>query len=262
MEEEPTEECEPGTEDVDEYIDQPPVSPCLAKASNNPIPPSKKSKPEKTRFCWNIDMMGSLIACLREQKSLYEFKGLDFEADLVKLYSVIRIKMAEQYENGFGPISERTIALGLTTDEITKEKAKLANDKKAIKLGYDRVRNKAKEIRQNYRKAITEGQRSGSGKVICDNWEELKIIWGGSPATAMINNAAVSIQRESSSDESEDGEDDFAPDEGDINDADGTQKLDDQANENDATRDRIGLKPAPKFVDNKIKQMKKHLSAS
>jgi len=33
---------------------------------------------------------------------------------------------------------------------------------------------------------VTEGQRSGSGKVVCDNWEELKVIWGGSPATVTI----------------------------------------------------------------------------
>ena len=68
-----------------------------------------------------------------------------------------------------------------------------SNRKKAIKNGYDRIKTKAKEIRQNYRKAGSEGKHSGSGKIVCDNWEKLKSIWGGSPSTACIENSASSI---------------------------------------------------------------------
>jgi len=67
-------------------------------------------------------------------------------------------------------------------------------ERKAISVGYTRIKAKVKEIRQNYRKAVTEGQRSGSGKVVCDNWEELKVIWGGSPATVTIKNSVTSAQ--------------------------------------------------------------------
>ena len=50
----------------------------------------KKTKIDKEKwFRWTTDMVEDLIPCLAEQKSLYEFKGLDFEADLVQLYTPI-----------------------------------------------------------------------------------------------------------------------------------------------------------------------------
>ena len=61
-------------------------------------------------------MVEKLIRCLAEQKSLYEFKGLDFEADLVQLYTNIRVMMAERYSENkeFGPVSEKEIEDDLT----------------------------------------------------------------------------------------------------------------------------------------------------
>lgn len=90
---------------------------------------------------------------------MYEFKGKDFEADLVKLYTDIRIMMAQRHEKGeFGPIAARELKDDLEPSELAKEKVKLEKDKQETKQGYDRIRIKAKEIRQSYRKAITEGQ--------------------------------------------------------------------------------------------------------
>ena len=37
-------------------------------------------------------------------KAYYEFKGLDFEPDLVKLYTYVRAKMAELYDKNEKPI--------------------------------------------------------------------------------------------------------------------------------------------------------------
>ena len=56
-------------------------------------------------------MVEELIGCLAEQKSFYEFKGLDFGADLVQLYTNIRVMMAERYSENkeFGPVSEKEI---------------------------------------------------------------------------------------------------------------------------------------------------------
>jgi hypothetical protein len=93
----------------------------------------------------------------------------------------------------------------LSTIELAREKNRLENEKKLIKTSYDRVKTKAKEIRQNYRKAVTEGRRSGSGKVVCDNWDKLKNIWEGSPATVSIQNSISSINFDD--DERDDGDD-------------------------------------------------------
>ena len=81
-------------------------------------------------------MVEELIGCLAEQKFLYEFKGLDFEADLVQLYTNIRVMMAERYSENkeFGPVSEKEIEDDLTAAEIAKAKIKREEEKKLYVL--------------------------------------------------------------------------------------------------------------------------------
>ena len=97
-------------------------------------------------------MVEELIRCLAEQKSLYEFKDLDFEADLVQLYSNTRVMMAERYseDKEFGPVSEKEIEDDLTEAEIAKAKIEREEEKKAIRARYVRIKAKGKEIRQIY----------------------------------------------------------------------------------------------------------------
>ena len=60
--------------------DVPPLSPSVVPQNVTcPPPSSKKTKINKEK--WTTDMVEEHIWCLAEQKSLYEFKGLDFEAD-------------------------------------------------------------------------------------------------------------------------------------------------------------------------------------
>ena len=66
-------------------------------------------------------------------------------------------------------------------------------EKRLTKIRYDRVKQKIKDIRQDYRKAVTEGRRSGSGRLVCENWDTLKNLWGGPPATVAITNQITSI---------------------------------------------------------------------
>ena len=77
-------------------------------------------------------MVEEHIWCLAEQKSLYEFKGLDFEADLVQLYTNIRVMMAERYSENkeFGPANEKEIEDDLMAAEIAKAKIKREEEKK------------------------------------------------------------------------------------------------------------------------------------
>ena len=54
--------------------------------------PNKKVKQytEKRRFRWTTEKVETLIDCLNKQKCQFEFKDLDFETDLISLYSNIQ----------------------------------------------------------------------------------------------------------------------------------------------------------------------------
>jgi hypothetical protein len=65
-------------------------------------------------------------------------------------------------------------------EEYTKQN-KAENE--LIKKGYSRIKEKIKDIRQNFSQAVTNGRRSGSGKIVFKHYNELVVIWGGSAAT-------------------------------------------------------------------------------
>ena len=84
--------------------------------------------------------------------------------------------MAEIYKDGqFGVVDVEEIAEGLRTKELALEKTRFESEKKELPW---QDQSESKEIRQNYRKAVSEGRRSRSGKIVCDNWEKLKSILG------------------------------------------------------------------------------------
>ena len=123
----------------------------------------------------------------KKYQNMFEFKGLDFESDLVKLYTEVRSLMAEKYDrNYFGPVITTKIGDDLSTEELAKQKAAVAEEQKLIKIGCQRIMHKIKDLWQDYRKAVTVGRRSGSGKLVEDNWDILKNIWGGSPEVVNI----------------------------------------------------------------------------
>ena len=65
----------------------------------------KKAKKALQRLRWGDEKLESLIKCLASVKADYDFRVLDLESDLVKLYSSVRAKMAEIYDkSGFGPL--------------------------------------------------------------------------------------------------------------------------------------------------------------
>lgn len=133
-------------------------------------------------------MVQSIIDSLKEYKSLCEFNATDFNADKVKLYEKVRQMMARKYarENYFGPV-EKTVA-EKPVKEMSKEEYKAykaVHDKEAemIRKGYNRIKEKVKNIRQDYSKAVVSGTRSGSGKIVIEHYDDLATIWGGSPST-------------------------------------------------------------------------------
>jgi len=136
--------------------------------------PSLPKRKKNTRFRWTPENVQSLITFLCDSKSEYEYKGLDFEADLATLYKEIRLRMADIYDN-FGPATITEIDENISGKELANQKLIIAAENKAIKIGYDRIREKVKDIRQNYRKAVTKGRRSGSGKLVFEHYDQLKV---------------------------------------------------------------------------------------
>ena len=97
-------------------------------------PPRKVARKTSSsqRFRWSQEMVESVLQCLMEIKSQYEFRGLDFEADLVWLYTDVRVLMAQKYEEfgEFGPVSVTDIEDGLTTEEVAKVKGNISEERK------------------------------------------------------------------------------------------------------------------------------------
>ena len=108
-------------------------------------------------------------------------------------------------------------------------------------------------MRQDYRNAVTVGRRSGSGKLVEDNWDILKSIWGGSPTVINLRNSLCSLQNELS--DKEDNES------GNMNgenvSGDKSQRLYINIEEPIAKNPSGGLAPTAKFVDNKCKLLGK-----
>ena len=147
------------------------------------------NKKRQERWVFSDEMVQDLLEIVKDIKINMEGRGLDFEGDLIKLYSEIRVSMAEKY-NGFGPnkITQPEIEI----DEMTKEQYKAfkkINDEeeKAIKHGYERIKAKVKKLRSNFQKAVAESTRSGSGRIIRDNWDTLLAIWGGAPGAEPLD---------------------------------------------------------------------------
>ena len=115
-----------------------------------------------------------------------------------------------------------------------------------------------KGLPQDYRNAVTVGRRSGSGKLVEDNWDILKNIWRGSLAVINLRNARCFLQNELS--DKEDNES------GNMNgenvSGDESQQLDGNIEEPIAKKSSGGLAPTAKFVDKKRKLLEKNLSAN
>ena len=110
-------------------------------------------------------MVDNLVKCLSNIKSQYELKDLDFESEYVALYTETREAMAAlYYKENFGP--QKLAEKGDEADP-NKYKALITDQRKNMKIGYERVKQKARDIRQEYRITIMQCTRSGSSRVIC-----------------------------------------------------------------------------------------------
>jgi hypothetical protein len=240
------------------------------------------------KWKWTARMVNDLLTFIKDFKSKKEFDGVDFEGDLVVFYGEMRKMMAINFnDSDFGPVtvSESPKPLQDMNEKELKEFNNMVKlEKSTIKKGYDRVKEKIKALRQDYRNAVNNGTRSGSGRIVRDNWDDLTEIWAGSPATESIKNGCTTrgINAESLSELFVDGEEE------ELNSSMGKatrnteelQQLDlpttveatvdlaiNSESEDSNSFDRVSKKRSlaanstPVFVDNKRKKLEKQLSA-
>ena len=105
------------------------------------------------------------------------------------MYTEVRQCLAVDFPHDFGPESSHDPGKELKdmdSEEYESYRKRLEEEKQKIKLGYQRIKEKVKNVRQDYRSAVNKGTRSGSGKVVQDNYDLLSDIWGGSPSTTSL----------------------------------------------------------------------------
>lgn len=157
-------------------------------------PPAKKRRKEPAvsankKWSWRDEHVEALIGYMKDYKTLCDFNGIDFEADLKEMYSAVHRSMACRFPSEFGPekVTEPSICVkDMSSEEYNLYKKTSEGEKVQITKAYDRIKSKVKGIRQDYRTAVNKGTRSGSGKIVKEHFDILCEIWGGSPATTML----------------------------------------------------------------------------
>ena len=106
------------------------------------------------------------------------------------MYTEIRRCMAADFPEEFGPedVTEPIKPLKeMSEKEYEAFKKHRDSERTRLKKGYDRVKEKIRNVRQDFRTAVNKGTRSGSGKIVQENFDLLSEIWGGSPATTSLS---------------------------------------------------------------------------
>ena len=143
------------------------------------------------RWKWTPEMVDNLVKCWRSIKSQYKLKSLDFESDYVALYTEAREAMVVLYnEENFGP--QKLAEMGDEADS-NKYNTLITDQRKNMKIRYERGKQEARNIRQEFKIAVAQVTRSESSRVVYEIWVQLKILWGGSAADVCLINCRTTI---------------------------------------------------------------------
>ena len=161
---------------------------------------AQKNEKSQTAFQWTPEMIQHLILCLKEYKTEMDYKNIDFNSDVVVMYSKLRERMALEFdEECFGPVGlPEADCDTMTVEQEKKFQTEVGLAKSLIKKGYNRIKEKIRAIRKCYNKAVTNGTRSGSEKIVQEYYDQLAEIWKGSPATEQLGFGISSNVGESS----------------------------------------------------------------
>ena len=109
-------------------------------------------------------MVTNLISCLESFKTKMEYKNVDFNADRPVQHTALREDMAKPYSGVdvalFGPVTVTQPRVPFR-DMNKEEKAAYLKITKEV-----RVKEKVKEIKQSFSRAVTTGSKSGTGKLV------------------------------------------------------------------------------------------------
>lgn len=140
-----------------------------------------------------MEMDRRKASCLYDYKIQKDFDGKDMESDLIQLYEDIRKMMARMFQGeDFGPEATAIIPSEISESERALFQRDIVIEKKEIKVGCNQIKYRVKQLRQNFKKAVGDETRSGSGRFIIENWDHLVSIWGGCPSVNQIKGAVVS----------------------------------------------------------------------
>ncbi|XP_028414211.1 uncharacterized protein LOC114537269 [Dendronephthya gigantea] len=226
------------------------------------LPESEKRKVRP--FRWTNEMIELLINSIETYKVMCEYEGKDFDADRTKQYEWIRVQMQQIYSAEFGPPeAESALSREMTKEEKDAHIKKSKSQRDQIKKGYGRVQEKVKEIRQNFSSAITNGRRSGSGKIVFAYYDRLVKIYGGSassePISTGVDTDIFNFERESVENEVSPVLDETFPQDllQDCQDV-----LEDDITASASVNKRKAEDACVKLIDNKRKNMERTLSAA
>ena len=81
------------------------VKSCASMVSSSPSSSARKEKNPKPLWQWCSAKVEYLIVCLKEYKTEMDYKNIDFNSDVVTLYSRLRESMAIAFDvEEFGPV--------------------------------------------------------------------------------------------------------------------------------------------------------------
>ena len=204
--------------------------------------------------------------------------------------------MANIYSNEkdlFGPVETPCLPENINSlpkDKQAKYKKEFKNSTSLITRGKNRIIEKTKDIRQKFSKAVVNGSRSGSGKIVFEYYDMLKTIWGGSANTKPLPFGFSNLAESDDSDEGSDlcGVDDETRSRGSV--GDNSNNIEENETSNNSTINNSGSRipdnddneedfedqnnlqtprvnkrngsAIPKLIDSKRKHLEKNLSAS
>ena len=213
-------------------------------------------------------MVGDLLDSLYEYKTQMDYQNADFNADKAKQYKAIRKMLAAKYVEQnciFGPVEIGSICEG---EEEKAYKKRCEDENAQIRKGYSRIQEKVKSLRQKFSNAVTDGNRSGSGKMVMEFYDIMVQIWGGAPATEPLSFGVQSFGVQDSGlgnelDSLAEFEQSLLEDEVTTGNSEEVDLDDDQnppATGNNNRKRASNMVPA--LIDNKRKHMERQLSAA
>ena len=140
-------------------------------ATDTPVS-AKVAKLEKDDFSWTEKEIKLLLDSLKEYKAEKLKVGIDFES------------VKEKWED----------VLGIFLRSYPAKSKEFPRDHPKQIFTKDRMAQKAKRIRQNFRKAVDAGKRSGGGRIVTEFFDICEEIWAGCAGTEPVEGAIESSQ--------------------------------------------------------------------